>query len=175
MSNLQEVYLEEAEELFKRIEEALLLLENSPEDSGSLIADVFRSMHTLKGNSGMFGLTKVADFLHNLETLYEKVRSDHSLLSPEIVECTFKSLDHVKKIIYDPELEEEENAEEYKILTAQILNILNHSESVSVDLSTIESLSGKVSYHIYFQPKRDVFKDGTNPLLLVDELADLGK
>ncbi len=175
MSNLQEVYLEEAEELFKRIEEALLLLENSPEDSGSLIADVFRSMHTLKGNSGMFGLTKVADFLHNLETLYEKVRSDHSLLSAEIVECTFNSLDHVKKIIYDPELQDEENAEEYKILTAQILNILNHSETVSVDLSTIESLSGKVSYHIYFQPKKDVFKDGTNPLLLVDELADLGK
>ncbi|MCR9249556.1 MAG: chemotaxis protein CheA [bacterium] len=175
MSNLRDVYLEEAEELFKRIEEALLLLENSPEDSSSLIADVFRSMHTLKGNSGMFGLTKVADFLHNLETLYEKVRSDHSLLSEDIIECTFKSLDHVKKIIYDPEIEEQENIDENQALTDEILKILKRTEEVSIDLHSIEALSGMVSYLVFFQPKHDVFEDGTNPILLLDELAELGK
>ena len=52
MIDLKNIYLEEVEDLFKQMEQSLLLLENSPEDP-TLIAEVFRSMHTLKGNSAM--------------------------------------------------------------------------------------------------------------------------
>ena len=104
MSNLRDIYLEEAEDLFKKMEGSLLLLEKTPEDSEVLVADVFRSMHTLKGSSGMFGSINVADFVHNLETVYDQVRSGQALLSKQIIDTTFKSLDHLKKIVLDPDL-----------------------------------------------------------------------
>ncbi|MEM6831819.1 MAG: Hpt domain-containing protein [Bacteroidota bacterium] len=171
MENLRNVYLEEAEDLFSKMEESLLLLEKSPEDA-SLIAEVFRSMHTLKGSSSMYGSTKVADFVHNLETIYDKVRGEEVLLDQRIIEITFKSLDHLKKIVQDPDISDPEDFKYHQKLTNDIVSLLESGSGVVVTKSTKAS---KSTYHISFTPKEDIFDDGTNPLLLVDELCDLGK
>ncbi len=175
MSNLRDIYLEEAEDLFKKMEESLLLLEKSPGDSDVLVADVFRSMHTLKGSSGMFGSVKVADFVHHLETIYDKVRSGEALLSKQIIDYTFKSLDLLKKIVLDPELKNTSNKEEYETLKNEVINLLDTVESQEALLIVKDSIESKVTYHIQFKPNENLFLNGTNPLLLIDELSDLGE
>lgn len=174
MSNLRDIYLEEAEDLFKKMEESLLLLEKSPDDSEVLVADVFRSMHTLKGSSGMFGSVNVADFVHNLETVYDQVRSGKARLTREIIDCTFQSLDHLKKIVLDPELNDSNNKKLHESLSQDVLNLLNDIEKIPELPTTIKS-EDKVTYHIHFKPHKSIFQNGTNPLLLIDELSDLGK
>jgi len=174
MSNLRDIYLEEAEDLFKKMESSLLLLEKSPEESEVLVADVFRSMHTLKGSSGMFGSLNVADFVHNLETVYDQVRSGQAPLTAEIIECTFQSLDHLKKIVLDPELSDKDNKKTHQELTVVIEDLLKSIETAPVVPTTIAS-DEKVTYHVHFKPNKNIFQNGTNPLLLIDELADLGK
>lgn len=173
MENLHNIYLEEAEDLLGKIEESLLLLEKSPEDS-SLIAEVFRSMHTLKGSSSMYGSTKVADFVHNLETIYDKVRSQETDLSTGIMDATFKSLDHLKKIVHDPEIPDPIVAKYHEKLTGEILELLGDSQAPEVT-STSKKSNNKHTYFVTFIPSKNVFDNGTNPLLLVDELNDLGK
>lgn len=174
MSNLRDIYLEEAEDLFKKMEESLLLLEKSPDDSEVLVADVFRSMHTLKGSSGMFGSVNVADFVHNLETVYDQVRSGKARLTREIIECTFQSLDHLKKIVLDPELNDSNNKKLHESLSQDVLNLLSNIEKTP-ELPTTIKADDKVTYHIHFKPHKSIFQNGTNPLLLIDELSDLGK
>ncbi len=171
MENLRNVYLEEAEDLFSKMEESLLLLEKSPEDA-SLIAEVFRSMHTLKGSSSMYGSTKVADFVHNLETIYDKVRGEEVMLDQRIIDITFKSLDHLKKIVQDPDIADPQDFKYHQALTAEIISLLENGGNVVVNKT---SKAQKATFHISFTPKEDIFNDGTNPLLLVDELSDLGK
>jgi two-component system chemotaxis sensor kinase CheA len=172
MINLRNIYLEEAEDLFKQMEQSLLLLENSPEDA-SLIAEVFRSMHTLKGSSSMYGSTKVADFIHNLETIYDRVRAQEMRLTRDIIDCTLRTLDHLKRIIIDPEITDPEDIKNHETLTNQVLDLLEGtSDGAPVPQ---EAKSKKKTYHIYFEPNPDIFLDGTNPMLLVDELAELGK
>lgn len=171
MENLRNVYLEEAEDLFSKMEESLLLLEKSPEDA-SLIAEVFRSMHTLKGSSSMYGSTKVADFVHNLETIYDKVRGEEVMLDQRIIDITFKSLDHLKKIVQDPDIADPKDFKYHQALTAEIVSLLENGGNVVVNKT---SKAQKATFHISFTPKEDIFNDGTNPLLLVDELSDLGK
>ncbi|MEL7145904.1 MAG: chemotaxis protein CheA [Bacteroidota bacterium] len=174
MSNLRDIYLEEAEDLFKKMESSLLLLEKTPEDSEVLVADVFRSMHTLKGSSGMFGSVNVADFVHNLETVYDQVRSGTALLSKQIIDTTFTSLDHLKKIVLDPELKDEENAENHEVLTKEVLNLLKTLEQNPITPDAVPK-EEKTTYHIHFKPNKNILRNGTNPLLLIDELSDLGK
>lgn len=172
MENLHNIYLEEVEDLFGKIEESLLLLEKSPEDA-SLIAEVFRSMHTLKGSSGMYGSTKVADFVHNLETIYDKVRSHEILLDQPIIDVTFKSLDHLKKIVHTPDIPDPIDAKYHIKLTEEILHLLESHEEDSA--TVVISGSSKKTYFVTFNPSKEIFSDGTNPLLLMDELSELGK
>ncbi len=172
MENLHSVYLEEAEDLFSKIEESLLLLEKSPDDS-SLIAEVFRSMHTLKGSSSMYGSSKVADFVHNLETIYDQVRGHEIELSQPIIEATFKSLDHLKKIVQAPDIPDPIDAKYHEKLTAEILGLLE-DYSGEIAPAKKEVNHSKCTYFISFTPDKAIFSDGTNPLLLIDELKDLG-
>jgi len=177
MEDLKKVYIEEAGDLILRMEQSLLELEKTPNES-SLIADIFRSMHTLKGNSGMFGLQVVADFVHNLETLYDKVRTNEMKLSKEVVDCTFSTIDHLKRLIYDSELAKAENKKNHTDLTARILKILEleaGTETEEVVSDYTEPVSQNSTFHIYFNPDKNAFDDGTNPLFLIDELASLGK
>jgi len=177
MEDLKKVYIEEAGDLILRMEQSLLELEKTPNES-SLIADIFRSMHTLKGNSGMFGLQVVADFVHNLETLYDKVRTNEMKLSKEVVDCTFSTIDHLKRLIYDSGLAEAENKKNHTDLTARILKILEQeagTETEEVVSDYPEPVSQNSTFHIYFNPDKNAFDDGTNPLFLIDELASLGK
>ncbi len=172
MENLHSVYLEEAEDLFSKIEESLLLLEKSPDDS-SLIAEVFRSMHTLKGSSSMYGSNKVADFVHNLETIYDRVRGHEIDLTQPIIDATFKSLDHLKKIVQSPDIPDPIDAKYHEKLTADIIGLLDEYSSGATPARR-EAGSIKNTYHISFSPNKNIFSNGTNPLLLVDELRDLG-
>ena len=74
MDNMKAVYLEEASELLDKLEVALLQLDETPEEK-SILEEVFRIMHTLKGNSSMFGFLNIAEFIHNLETVYDLIRT----------------------------------------------------------------------------------------------------
>ena len=44
----------------------------------------------------MIGSKKVTDFIHNLETIFDKVRSGATELSADIIDCTLHCMDHVK-------------------------------------------------------------------------------
>ena len=108
MDEMKETYIQEANELLENLESSLLSLESNPNDSSN-IEQVFRVMHTLKGNSSMFGLTKIAEFVHDLETIYDKIRQNEMQLSKPILDTTLLALDHLNKIIIDSELEEEDS------------------------------------------------------------------
>lgn len=172
MENLHNIYLEEVEDLFGKIEESLLLLEKAPDDA-ALIAEVFRSMHTLKGSSSMYGSNKVADFVHNLETIYDQVRSHEIELSEPIIEATFKSLDHLKKIVQSPDIPDPVDAKYHEKLTSEILGLLDDSEGATKAPKQINSHQ-KRTFFVSFTPDLDIFTNGTNPLLLIDELTELG-
>ena len=68
MSTLLETFRDEALELIQELEEALLELEETPQDA-TLVDRVFRALHTLKGSGGLAGLDRFAAFCHEAETV----------------------------------------------------------------------------------------------------------
>ena len=186
MDEMKETYIQEANELLENLESSLLSLEDNPNDKSN-IEQVFRVMHTLKGNSSMFGLVKIAEFVHDLETIYDKIRQGEMQLSREILNTTLASFDHLNKIIVDSELTEKENKENHFNLIDEIHTFIGKggdshpvekglipSPQIS-DVSTQEIFEGPKTYHIYFEPNESIFLDGSNPLFLIAELAAFGK
>jgi two-component system, chemotaxis family, sensor kinase CheA len=174
MDNAHAIYLEEANELFGSLETTLLTLEGNPFDKSN-IEEAFRVMHTLKGNSSMFGLNKIASFLHNLETTYDHIRSGELQVSKELLTVTLAALDHLKRIIHDPEITDAKNAHNHVILTEQIngFTIDGATPKIAPDANAILAAETSV-FHIYFQPETNIFNNGTNPLLLLSELTGMG-
>jgi two-component system, chemotaxis family, sensor kinase CheA len=125
MDTMKTTFLVEVNELLEKLETSLLALETSQNDE-ELIEDVFRSMHTIKGSSSMFGFDKVSSFVHNLESIYDKVREGRLPVTKELLNVSLFSLDHLRKIIDDNEIAEKSNKATHASLTERILGFLNH-------------------------------------------------
>ncbi|MDH5599313.1 MAG: Hpt domain-containing protein, partial [Cyclobacteriaceae bacterium] len=123
MDRLQLVFKEESEDLLINLEQSLLSLEKNTGDENR-IDEIFRAMHTLKGNSSMFGFLKIADFVHNLETLYSYIRDKKIQATKKIIDCTFDVLDLLKQLIQDPIVTDEKNLAKLVELSERILSFL---------------------------------------------------
>ncbi len=187
MEEMKATYIQEANELLENLESSLLSLEDNPNDKSN-IEQVFRVMHTLKGNSSMFGLAKIAEFVHDLETIYDKIRQGEMQLTREILNTTLASFDHLNLIIIDSELEDPTNKENHDQLIYQIHQFIqkksaapatteNSQQQAVNGLEHVqdEEENGVKTYHVYFEPKPEFLLDGSNPLLLLAEIAQLGK
>ncbi len=75
---MMEKFVQEAEELLQNAEQNLLKWENIPENS-DIIADLFRNMHSFKGNCGFFGFADMERLSHQMETLLDAVKSGQDL------------------------------------------------------------------------------------------------
>ncbi len=69
-AQFQDAFFDEAAEHLAVVEDGLLALEQHPEDR-DLLNKIFRSAHSIKGASGMFGFNAVTQFTHKMETLLD--------------------------------------------------------------------------------------------------------
>lgn len=173
-------YREEATELIESIEKSLLLLENNVDDA-ALIKDVFRDMHTLKGNSSMFGFKMIADITHHLESMYDLVRSGKMKMSEEILNVTFSALDHLSALVGKEDRLTEKETVAHEAILSKITGIIHYKNpkgnNVATEPDNAESISPEnelITYNIKFAPNRDFFLNGNNPLNLLKALYQFG-
>lgn len=170
-------FFEEATEKISNLEQSLLVLENEPENK-SIIESVFRDMHSLKGGGAMFGFEKLSEFTHDLENLYDLVRNGKLKVTKELLDITLTSVDHLKILLSNPDLNSPEEINRHNDLLVQIRCFFDE-EKKTIKIEQAQKnesdLSKVNTYYIYFEPKEDIFNDGTNPLFLIDELQSLGQ
>ena len=182
MEALSVKYKEEAKELIESIEKTLLSMESNLNDAG-LIEDVFRNMHTLKGNSSMFGFTAIADFTHHLESVYDLVRSGDLKISKQILNISFAALDHLSALVNTDNNLSEREQRSHEYLSKKVLEIISRS-GISADKHAAQSISSKnISpdnnvfkiWQIHFRPGKNFLLNGSNPLSVINELQQLGE
>ncbi|TCP44134.1 chemotaxis protein CheA [Rhodovulum marinum] len=92
--DLKDGFLAEARDLVERASEALIALERAPDDP-ALVAALFRAVHTLKGNSGLFDIAPLTRVVHSGEDLLDRVRNGEIALVPEMADALLDALDQV--------------------------------------------------------------------------------
>ncbi|MCH8319314.1 MAG: Hpt domain-containing protein [Bacteroidetes bacterium] len=174
MENLQDIFMDEATDLINDLEKAILSLEKNPGDKEH-IQEVFRVMHTLKGNCSMFGFDKIADFLHQLETIYDHVRTQKIELTNDIVNLTLLSVDHLKLLLNDPGLTNNKTQKTHDNIFKQVIKVTD--EIISPPREDLEGAGGEErpsTWYIQFCPNENILKTGVNPLYLLEEIHTLG-
>ncbi len=90
-------FVTESKDLLEKAEAALLLLETNPEDKDS-VNTVFRTFHTIKGNSGFLGLTLIQEFAHFAESLLSRLRDGEIRFEGSYAELALRSTDVLKEL-----------------------------------------------------------------------------
>lgn len=98
MSDLLNIFLEEAEEQLQRLDDGILQLEKQPDDS-EVLKEVFRAAHTLKGSSATMGFTELANLTHAMENLLDNLRNGAAKATPETVDLLLASIDALRTLV----------------------------------------------------------------------------
>ena len=98
MGQFLPVFYEEAEEHLATMESGLLGIDPAALDLEQVNA-IFRAAHSIKGGAGTFGLTDVAAFTHNLETLLDRVRHGELQLDEARVDACLAAVDLLHALI----------------------------------------------------------------------------
>ena len=96
--DLLKEYVAECLDHVTAAEAALLAMETCPEDTEQ-VNTVFRAFHTIKGTSGMLGLTPIQTLAHRAENLLDQVRQGTVHLSGSIADLALKSCDILHGLI----------------------------------------------------------------------------
>jgi two-component system chemotaxis sensor kinase CheA len=106
MSQFHPVFFEETQEHLQLLEQLLMGLDIAQPDSEDLNS-IFRAAHSIKGGSGIFGFTALADVTHIMENLLDKARKGEFSLSIPTVDILLNTTDTLGEILnsYRNELE----------------------------------------------------------------------
>ena len=181
MNEELQLFFEDLEDQLNLMENALIDMQSSIENvDKEMINQVFRAMHTIKGNAGMFGFDDIVSFTHKAENLLDNIRNDKIKLTPEMVELFLEVKDHVQEISelagnneqMDATLQEKHN---------QLLNQLNKyleptiSENHNENNEHNDNNDISTNYHLSLELLEDFFESGMkleSIIISLEEICD---
>jgi two-component system chemotaxis sensor kinase CheA len=177
LSQFKQAFLQESADHIVSMEAGLLTLRSAPADV-ELLNSIFRSAHSIKGGAGSFGLTNLVRFTHSLENLLDRLRSFEMQATPTVIDILLQSVDVLRGLL-DGDADAAMPAEALD-LDACIEGLMpNEQEPVqAVAEEQLPQPAGQGQeiklYKVEFRPGRELFSSGTNPIMLLRNLAGLG-
>ncbi|MCD2317062.1 chemotaxis protein CheA [Sphingomonas sp. IC-11] len=92
LDEIQAIFFEECAEGLATAEAGLSAMA-AGDVSASVIAGVFRAVHSIKGGSGAFGHTALTAFSHIFENVLDEVRADRIPATPEVTKVMLAAFD----------------------------------------------------------------------------------
>src|SRR5688500_13177929 len=89
------LFIQELDEQLSALDPAVVALEQRPTDA-ALIQTIFRIAHTIKGAARAAGVALVEDAFHELESLFDRVRSGERALEADQFITLFAAVDAFK-------------------------------------------------------------------------------
>ena len=106
---LYENFLVETVELMNEAESSILILENGFDTEA--VNTLFRSYHTLKGNTGIFDLPEIQEISHTLENVLNRIRNKEIELNQELIDILLQATDLIRELVNRTETGEVQNIE----------------------------------------------------------------
>jgi two-component system chemotaxis sensor kinase CheA len=196
-NSIRDTFFEECEELLEALVEGLSEMEEAPEDM-EIINAVFRSVHSIKGGAGAFGLDRLVNFAHTFEPVMDMVRDRKLSVDEKLMSLFHRSGDTLNDLVAserdETDLDASAEAGIVKELEAYLgddakeddfsfdaLTLDFGAEPIEVDGADAGPAGldvapvGPRTYKIEFAPKKALYENGHEPLLLFDALAEMGE
>jgi len=192
MNALLQQFLVEARDFLDQIGQKLLLLEGAPEGA-ELTDDIFRLIHTLKGNSGLFDMPSLTRLLHAAEDLLDSVRdgtlaidydlTDSLLRTNDFLLCLLDEIEATGSISPRLAAESDEIASALRMALPVVCksDVVDSCQGIDAApdwdwlkgvpdverLGIFECLAGKRAHAIRYLPEPECFFNGQDPLQML--------
>jgi two-component system chemotaxis sensor kinase CheA len=97
-TELLDQFIQEARECLEQVGQRLLEVEKSPTDA-ELLNDLFRLVHTLKGNCGLFEFKPLERVVHAGEDLLDRVRNGTLAYNDHIADALLEAMDFTVQMV----------------------------------------------------------------------------
>jgi two-component system chemotaxis sensor kinase CheA len=180
----RQAFQEEAREVLVELEATLLELSERPRDE-ELVGKAFRALHTIKGSGSMFGFDDVAAFAHSLENAFDEVRNGRLMMTSKLVDLSLGALDQIKAMLDEAVGQGSADATARAAILAGVRQLTGMAADATVELGlakpapkqpeqTVPPGAALTEWRIGFRPGPDFLRNGSDPLLLLGELRQLG-
>lgn len=120
VSQYLEIFIDETKEHLQTLSDQLMILEQEPENMDT-INEIFRAAHSLKGMAGTMGFKRMQRLTHDMENVFQEIRSGNMKVEPELVDVLFRGLDALEGYLAEILETANEGTEENE----EIINTLN--------------------------------------------------
>ena len=184
LSQFHQVFIDEAHEHLGNMEQLLLALDVDDASLEDLNA-IFRAAHSIKGGSGTFGFSDIADLTHALETLLDKLRKQILDPTDEMVSAFLECCDLINAMLEAHQGGEPVSESHIDQMRAKLLRLADPEVAVeqadqhsstdsSPEITDPITKDGKV-WNITLNPKTDIFSGHASLEALNQDLAKLGR
>lgn len=141
------IFIEEAGEIVEKLDVDIIRFEENSNDF-NLLNEIFRGVHTLKGNANAFGFTRLGEFVHHFEDLLDYYRSTKESIEANNLELFVESVDVVKEVMGCELNAIEELPQSYTECLEKIKRLLALKKNISkpvTEQNSVESLNDLAS------------------------------
>jgi two-component system chemotaxis sensor kinase CheA len=195
MATIKQTFFLECEEQLAELESGLLAMNESVADAETVNA-AFRAVHSIKGGAGAFGFDDLVRFAHIFETILDQIRIGDLTPAPAIMKTVLRAADTLADLVSAARDGDrlDETAwlpilEECRALSDAPESHEGRSEGgavVAPDFQPVRVSFDDVDAHltparaqrlftIHFKPKRELYANANEAVLLLRELGRLGQ
>lgn len=183
LSQFHQVFIDEAHEHLGNMEQLLLSVDVEDASLEDLNA-IFRAAHSIKGGSGTFGFSDIAELTHALETLLDKLRKEILQPTDEMISAFLECCDLLNAMLEAHQGGEHVDDDTIQWMTTRLLNLADPEADIAsqpVDQSEPSLSSGESSLNhanrwlIQLNPHTDLFAGSVSQEAITDDLSALGQ
>ncbi|MBI5136613.1 MAG: chemotaxis protein CheA [Nitrospirae bacterium] len=187
-NELKGIFLEESREHVASLENDLLALEEAAGGAADpeLVNRIFRAAHTIKGGSGSVGYPELMGFTHTMENVLDRVRQNALAVDRELISLLLSCVDCIARMLDAMDHAGEVPSEAERAALATRLNGFlggtvaaaqaagDQAVAVVTALDKGRKTGRERCFRIRMRLAPDVLESGTDPAMLLTELADHG-
>ena len=119
VSQYLEIFIDESSEHLQSLSDCIMTLEKEP-DNKDTINEVFRAAHSLKGMAGTMGFKRMQHLTHDMENVFQEVRSDKISVDSAMIDLLFKCLDALDEYLENVKASSDEGTEDNEIIIKEL-------------------------------------------------------
>ncbi len=119
VSQYLEIFIDETNEHLQNLSDCIMELEKDPENMDT-INEIFRAAHSLKGMAGTMGFKRMQHLTHDMENVFQEVRSDKIRVNSAMIDLLFKCLDAIDGYLENVKESSEEGTEDNELIIKEL-------------------------------------------------------
>ena len=119
VSQYLEIFIDETSEHLQNLSDCIMELEKDPENMDT-INEIFRAAHSLKGMAGTMGFKRMQRLTHDMENVFQEVRSEKVKVTSSMIGLLFKCLDAIEGYLDNVKASSDEGTEDNELIIKEL-------------------------------------------------------